>query len=550
MCLRFLPFLALCAASLLLACSPAPDDGSGGSGTGANAPSTSGSGGEAGHGIGGNGGMQSQTCTPDETMDCYTGADGTLDVGLCVGGTKTCLPSGAAFGPCAGEVTPAEEDCSSAEDEDCNGYGCLQGEWGRLIGAGASDKVSHVSITPGGDYAITGNFSGQLKLADDHVLDAQGGTDIFVALIDKTGKVTWSKRLGTGGNDTAGGAVVDKDGAVYVGGAFPVGGQLDSTPIGAGPFLTKLDAMGDVVWASRLSTGTLGLVNRVVLSPSNTVVVCGQANLNLIGSQFGYAGQIDAFVLQVNPSTGTALSRLLFGNSLDDVAHDCAADKNGAIFVTGRFVGGLNLVAEGIKAYGGEDIFTLKYDTLNNLIEWVKTAGSAEQQQARALTLDPASGDVLVTGYAAGTVNFGGNDLIANPTKGNMFVVRYSSGGSHLASATFGTAASVQSAYGIDVLEGGDVLVAGGTASPTNLGGDVIGINGGQDAVLLRLDSDLVHVASRAYGSLTNDVLIDVGVDDDGRALVVGRAGDGIDCGSGALSGTASIDGLIARIVP
>ncbi|MDX1611983.1 MAG: hypothetical protein R3185_06405, partial [Candidatus Thermoplasmatota archaeon] len=36
---------------------------------------------------------------------CYTGPDGTLDVGLCTGGTQTCTEG--AYGVCAGEVTPS-----------------------------------------------------------------------------------------------------------------------------------------------------------------------------------------------------------------------------------------------------------------------------------------------------------------------------------------------------------------------------------------------------------------------------------------------------------
>ena len=50
--------------------------------------------------------------------DCYEGPDGSLDVGLCEGGLRTCGEG--EFGVCEGQVLPAAEGCT-AEDRDCDG---------------------------------------------------------------------------------------------------------------------------------------------------------------------------------------------------------------------------------------------------------------------------------------------------------------------------------------------------------------------------------------------------------------------------------------------
>jgi len=50
---------------------------------------------------------------------CYSGPQGTENIGLCHGGTQTC--SGGSFGACVGEVVPATETCSGNTDENCNG---------------------------------------------------------------------------------------------------------------------------------------------------------------------------------------------------------------------------------------------------------------------------------------------------------------------------------------------------------------------------------------------------------------------------------------------
>jgi protein-arginine deiminase len=61
------------------------------------------------------------TCAPGSTSTCYSGPAGTAGVGICASGTQTCNPLGTGYGPCHGEVLPATEDCSTSEDENCDG---------------------------------------------------------------------------------------------------------------------------------------------------------------------------------------------------------------------------------------------------------------------------------------------------------------------------------------------------------------------------------------------------------------------------------------------
>jgi hypothetical protein len=67
-------------------------------------------------------------CSPGSTASCYDGPAGTLGVGACVGGTKTCNAQGTAYGLCAGEVLPATESCATPVDDNCDGQineGCV-----------------------------------------------------------------------------------------------------------------------------------------------------------------------------------------------------------------------------------------------------------------------------------------------------------------------------------------------------------------------------------------------------------------------------------------
>jgi hypothetical protein len=57
-------------------------------------------------------------CTNGSTQACYTGAPATKNVGVCKGGTQTCVAG--QWGPCTGEVTPGAETCDTV-DQDCDG---------------------------------------------------------------------------------------------------------------------------------------------------------------------------------------------------------------------------------------------------------------------------------------------------------------------------------------------------------------------------------------------------------------------------------------------
>lgn len=60
------------------------------------------------------------TCTKGNTRKCYTGAQGTEDVGPCKAGTETCGDDGS-WGQCEGQVLPVPENCGTKGDDNCDG---------------------------------------------------------------------------------------------------------------------------------------------------------------------------------------------------------------------------------------------------------------------------------------------------------------------------------------------------------------------------------------------------------------------------------------------
>lgn len=64
--------------------------------------------------------IDNSPCEPGEMGECYSGPAGTIGVGVCTSGTRTCTDQGL-WDNCQGEVTPTSEMCGNGVDDDCNG---------------------------------------------------------------------------------------------------------------------------------------------------------------------------------------------------------------------------------------------------------------------------------------------------------------------------------------------------------------------------------------------------------------------------------------------
>src|SRR5688572_13048440 len=182
-----------------------------------------GTGGGTSSGTGGAG----EPCSAGETEDCYSGPAGTQDVGLCVGGTRTCEPSGT-FGPCAGEVTPAAETCVTKGDEDCDGMvnedgegcGCRPGSTQPCYGG--PDGTQNVGICVAGTQECNsdgngfGRCTGQVTPGVEDC-NAPADEDCDGNACSET---IWAQRFGDGGDQRVDGIAFGIQGNILVTGRF------------------------------------------------------------------------------------------------------------------------------------------------------------------------------------------------------------------------------------------------------------------------------------------------------------------------------------------
>ena len=168
--------------------------GAGGSGA-AGGVGASGGAGQGAVGGGGEGG-----CTPGEKATCYTGPAGTLGVGLCKAGTKTCNQEGTAYGACAGQITPVPEQCETALDESCDGT--------LMDGCGPVLSCGDLTGQPSGVYSIDpdgGDPSNAFDVRCDMDTDGGGWALVYNSIGSSSGvtpafwQIAYADRLGVKG---------------------------------------------------------------------------------------------------------------------------------------------------------------------------------------------------------------------------------------------------------------------------------------------------------------------------------------------------------------
>ena len=98
-----------------------------------------------------------------------------------------------------------------------------------------------------------------------------------------------------------------------------------------------------------------------------------------------------------------------FGGTNGAGGHSVAVDGSGNVIMTGYFSGTVNFGGADLTSAGATEIFLAKFSA-NGVHQWSQRFGSTSHDQGNSVAVD-GSGAVIVTGTFAGTVNFGGSNL-------------------------------------------------------------------------------------------------------------------------------------------
>jgi hypothetical protein len=288
-------------------------------------------------------------------------------------------------------------------------------------------------------------------------------------------------------------------------------------------------------------------ISDVAVLTDGSVIAVGSriGALTLDGVTDPGVGATDAVVIALDP-TGRARWIHQHGGTENDIADTVAIAADGSIYV-GGFVENTASLGGAPRIGQGRDAFLAKYEPDGDYV-WNVGFGGLETNADfgdRIFDVEVApDGDVIVVGYVAGIVDFGGGTTPASGSDSDAFIARYSPTGVFRWARRFGDTGT--NAF-VSVVATNDAIYAGGFYSGTpRLGSTILPNRGGHDAVMFRMSADGTAIQWVSnFGGPNNQRIFGVTLVD-GALVGAGYYWDSVDLpGIPASSGKA--DGLVVR---
>jgi hypothetical protein len=368
--------------------------------------------------------------------------------------------------------------------------------------------------TGGADFGlgVAANRLGAIYIAG-YTPDSFGGasagiTDAFLSKLDTSGDLTWTRQVGTVGDDRGTGVSTDGLGNAYITG-FTHGSLGPPYAGGADAFLRKYDAAGNAVWTQQLGSPQKRYDQSFGVSADRL------GNVFIAGETVGNLGGVvpefqDGFVSKYDASGAIAWTRQIGSSGSSDDASGVSADGLGNVYVTGTTFGDL----EGESA-GRSDAYLRKYNSAGAVL-WTKQFGTFDDDGGNDVAVD-SLGNVYVTGSTEGDLGgpFAGDS--------DAFISKFDASGTLAWSRQLGSTTS-DVGYGVSVDVLGNVYIAGSTRG--TLGASTSGVF---DAFVSKFDASGVHHWTEQFGTIRSDGARDISTDGFGNIYITGYTEGSLD---------------------
>ncbi len=357
--------------------------------------------------------------------------------------------------------------------------------WAKKAGGTFEDGGNAVATDASGNvYALGYYYSTTITFSTTTLHNVYGaGPYMYLAKYDSCGNLLWAKQAGGNGGTNPNGLATDAAGNVYVSGYYNAdtlnfGGtvKLINTS-GYTAFVAKYNSSGVAQWAQQGTGNAASKAYGVAVDASNNVYITGYFSSTSIA--FGINNAIngtndgvtnDVFIAKFDNNGNSLWVKGSTSNSSttgDALGYGIGADAAGNVYVTGSFessnitFGGTTLANNGYI-----DMFVVKYNT-SGTFQWLKTAGSTDNDAAFSLASD-AAGNVYITGNigASSTVSFGTHSVTNNTNSLEAFIAKYDANGNDLwAQCTQGDGFSNNNGNSITLDAAGNPYIIGSYSS-------------------------------------------------------------------------------------
>jgi hypothetical protein len=218
------------------------------------------------------------------------------------------------------------------------------------------------------------------------------------------------------------------------------------------------------------------------------------------GGDLTSAGSYDIYLAQFTPGGAHQWSKR-FGDGSVQTGKTVAVDGMGNVFLAGHIMGSADFGGDALTSAGSYDVIVAKFDA-SGAHQWSKRFGDSDYQYATSVDAK-GFGDVFLTGYFAGTVNFGGGDLFSAGAS-DAFIVKFSDAGDHQWSQRFGDAHN-EIGYGVATRPGGGANMTGVFENTIRFGGSTLTSAGQNDVFLAIFDAMAYEPVITSITDIGND---------------------------------------------
>ncbi|MBN1530173.1 MAG: SBBP repeat-containing protein [Thermoleophilaceae bacterium] len=283
--------------------------------------------------------------------------------------------------------------------------------WVRQIGGTASDGGDEIVAGPHDDALVIGDTEGDVRFSSTVELQGEGGRDAWVARFRSAGSLAWARLLGGSGDTQSHGIGVDRRGRVLVTGEFQGEARIGSKRLesdGARPdvFVARLDRRGRVLWAKRFGDADREIGRGVAADARGNVYFSGEyaGRIQIGAHSLTAAGSDDMFLAKATPG-GRILWVVSIGGPGPETGPELEVDRRGNAYLAGTFSGTARIGRRVLRSTGARGAFAAKLSPKGRLA-WVAQSGPESPFATLGeLTVGPRF--VSVLGRYAGSVRLG-----------------------------------------------------------------------------------------------------------------------------------------------
>lgn len=280
-------------------------------------------------------------------------------------------------------------------------------EWAARLGNSNNDEGTSVALDSAGHVYSTG-----------YLTSTYAATVITKSEIN--GNWIWIKFVSGPGSAESAGIVVDSKGSAYILGDFALGIDFDPDTgtynLAAGYdrdiFLLKLNAAGDFVWAKQFGGTSNEESISIAVDKADNIYITGifgdTVDFDPGPGLHNLSAQTGRIFVAKYDSGGNYIMAVNYGSGGMGGCSSIAVDQDQNIFTTGWFSSDIDIDPDSgtyvLPNAGDYDFYIQKLDQCGNF-SWGKSIGNYYNDESKSITTD-ASGNVYLTGYFGGTVDF------------------------------------------------------------------------------------------------------------------------------------------------